>query len=64
MVLKLKKCHIKLLIIQYLLNNNYYVKYRVKRKGDYIMMDWNFVIKNEGLIIYLSWVYKTKISNC
>ena len=28
------------------------------------MMDWNFVIKNEGLINYLSWVYKTKISYC
>ena len=28
------------------------------------MMDWNFVIKNEGLIKYLSWVYKTKISYC
>ena len=27
-------------------------------------MDWNFVIKNEGLINYLSWVYKTKISYC
>ena len=28
------------------------------------MMDWNFVIENEGLINYLSWVYKTKISYC
>ena len=28
------------------------------------MMDWDFVIKNEGLINYLSWVYKTKISYC
>lgn len=28
------------------------------------MMDWNFVIENEGLINYLSWVYKTKISWC
>ena len=28
------------------------------------MMDWNFVVKNEGLINYLSWVYKTKISYC
>ena len=27
-------------------------------------MDWNFVIENEGLINYLSWVYKTKISYC
>ena len=27
-------------------------------------MDWEFVIKNEGLINYLSWVYKTKISYC
>ena len=27
-------------------------------------MDWNFVIVNEGLINYLSWVYKTKISYC
>ena len=27
-------------------------------------MDWNFVIKNDGLINYLSWVYKTKISYC
>ena len=27
-------------------------------------MDWNFVIENEGLINYLSWVYKTKISWC
>ena len=27
-------------------------------------MDWNFVIENEGLINYLSWVYKTKISMC
>ena len=64
MVQRLKRCHIKLLIVHYLLNNNYYVKYRVKRKGDYIMMDWNFVIENEGLINYLSWVYKTKISYC
>ena len=28
------------------------------------MMDWNFVIENDGLINYLSWVYKTKISYC
>ena len=28
------------------------------------MMDWKFVIENEGLINYLSWVYKTKISYC
>ena len=28
------------------------------------MMDWDFVIENEGLINYLSWVYKTKISYC
>ena len=28
------------------------------------MMDWEFVIENEGLINYLSWVYKTKISWC
>ena len=28
------------------------------------MMDWDFVIENEGLINYLSWVYKTKISWC
>ena len=28
------------------------------------MMDWNFVIENDGLINYLSWVYKTKISWC
>lgn len=28
------------------------------------MLDWNFVIENEGLINYLSWVYKTKISWC
>ena len=28
------------------------------------MMDWNFVVENEGLINYLSWVYKTKISYC
>ena len=28
------------------------------------MMDWNFVIENNGLINYLSWVYKTKISYC
>lgn len=28
------------------------------------MMDWNFVIGNDGLINYLSWVYKTKISYC
>ena len=28
------------------------------------MMDWNFVIENDGLIKYLSWVYKTKISYC
>ena len=28
------------------------------------MMDWEFVIENEGLINYLSWVYKTKISYC
>ena len=27
-------------------------------------MDWEFVIENEGLINYLSWVYKTKISYC
>ena len=27
-------------------------------------MDWNFVIENDGLINYLSWVYKTKISYC
>ena len=27
-------------------------------------MDWEFVIENEGLINYLSWVYKTKISWC
>ena len=27
-------------------------------------MDWNFVIENDGLINYLSWVYKTKISWC
>ena len=28
------------------------------------MMDWKFVIENDGLINYLSWVYKTKISWC
>ena len=28
------------------------------------MMNWDFVIENEGLINYLSWVYKTKISYC
>ena len=28
------------------------------------MMDWDFVIENDGLINYLSWVYKTKISYC
>ena len=28
------------------------------------MMDWNFVMENDGLINYLSWVYKTKISYC
>ena len=28
------------------------------------MMDWEFVIENDGLINYLSWVYKTKISYC
>ena len=28
------------------------------------MMDWDFVIENEGLINYLGWVYKTKISYC
>ena len=28
------------------------------------MMDWDFVIENEGLINYLNWVYKTKISYC
>ena len=28
------------------------------------MMEWNFVVENEGLINYLSWVYKTKISYC
>ena len=28
------------------------------------MMEWNFVVENEGLINYLSWVYKTKISWC
>ena len=28
------------------------------------MMDWNFVIENDGLINYLSWVYKTKLSYC
>ena len=28
------------------------------------MMDWDFVIENDGLINYLSWVYKTKISWC
>ena len=27
-------------------------------------MDWNFVIENDGLIKYLCWVYKTKISYC
>ena len=27
-------------------------------------MDWKFVIENDGLINYLSWVYKTKISYC
>ena len=27
-------------------------------------MDWNFVIENDGLINYLSWIYKTKISYC
>ena len=27
-------------------------------------MDWEFVIENEGLINYLRWVYKTKISWC
>ena len=28
------------------------------------MVNWNFVNENEGLINYLSWVYKTKISWC
>ena len=58
MVQKLKRCLIKLLIVQYLLN-----KYRLKEKGNK-RMDWNFVIENDGLINYLSWVYKTKISYC